>query len=153
MYWILSQKAQNADQGTDHTKMLSQKGRAAVDKALHLLAMELNLEKGLMGQMMANTAAKRRTRAAMQLDMQTKILQKIGILPTSQLTQDRESKEDVNKEGGKPNGTYAGFSDKDKSTMEDGMPKLTNAEQLQKMQDKADAISKLHWELQKDIQA
>jgi hypothetical protein len=26
MYWILLQKAQNADQGTDHTKMLSQKG-------------------------------------------------------------------------------------------------------------------------------
>jgi hypothetical protein len=59
----------------------------------------------------------------------------------------------VNKEGGEPSGTYAGFSDKDKSTMEDGMPKLTNAEQLQKMQDKADAISKLHQELQKDIQA
>jgi hypothetical protein len=96
MYWILSQKAQNADQGTDHTKMLSQKCRAAVDKALHLLAMELNLEKGLMGHMMANAAAKRRIRAAMQFDMQTKILQKINILPTSQLTQDGESKEDVN---------------------------------------------------------
>ena len=33
------------------------------------------------------------------------------------------------------------------------MPKLTNAEQLQKMQEKADAISKLQQELQKDIQA
>ena len=33
------------------------------------------------------------------------------------------------------------------------MPKLTNTEQLQKMQDKADAISKLQRELQKDIQA
>ena len=54
-----------------------------MDKALHLLAMELNLEKGLMGHIMANTAAECRTRAAMQLDMQTKILQKIGILPTS----------------------------------------------------------------------
>ena len=37
--------------------------------------------------------------------------------------------------------------------MEDGMPKLTNAEQLQKLQDKADVISKLQRELQKDIQA
>ena len=26
MYWILAQKAQNADQGTDHKKTLSQKG-------------------------------------------------------------------------------------------------------------------------------
>ena len=33
------------------------------------------------------------------------------------------------------------------------MPKLTNAEQLQKMQDKADVKSKLQRELQKDIQA
>ena len=38
MYWMLVQKAQNADQGTDHKKTLSQKGRAAVDKTLHLLA-------------------------------------------------------------------------------------------------------------------
>jgi hypothetical protein len=37
--------------------------------------------------------------------------------------------------------------------MEDGMPKRTIAEQLQKMQDKADVISKLQRELQKDIQA
>ena len=33
------------------------------------------------------------------------------------------------------------------------MPKCTIAEQLQKMQDKADVISKLQQELQKDIQA
>ena len=46
MYWILVQKAQNSDQGMDHKKTLSQKGRTAVDKAMHLLAMELNLKKG-----------------------------------------------------------------------------------------------------------
>ena len=45
MYWILAQKAQNADQETDHKKTLSQKGRAPVDKAMHLLAMELNFKK------------------------------------------------------------------------------------------------------------
>ena len=153
MYWILTQKARNANQGMDHKKTLSQKVRAAVDKAMHLLAMELNLEKGSLAHMMANTDAKRRTWSAMQYDMQTKILQKIGILPTSQQTQDGESKEDVDKEGGESTGTCAGFSDEDRSTMEDGMPKLTNTEQLQKMQDKADVLSKLQRELQKDIQA
>ena len=150
---MLVQKAQNANQGTDHKKMLLQKGQAAVDEAMHLLAIELNLKEGSMDHMLANTSAKRRTRAAMQYDMQTKILQKFGILPTSQQTQDRESKEDVDKEGSESAGTCAGFSDKNRSTMEDGMPKLTNAEQLQKMQDKADAISKLQRELQRDIQA
>ena len=40
------QKAQNADQRTDHKKMLTKKAQAAVNKAMHLLAIELNLEKG-----------------------------------------------------------------------------------------------------------
>ena len=31
LYWMLAQKAQNADQGTDHKKMLTKKARAAVD--------------------------------------------------------------------------------------------------------------------------
>ena len=153
MYWMLVQKAQNADQGTNHDKTLSQKGLVAVDKALHLLATELNLEKGSLAHMMANTAAERRIRAAMQYDMQTKILQKIGISPTSHQTQDRESKEDVNKEVSESTITCAGFSDEDRSTSDDGMPKLTITEQLQRMQDKADAISKLQWEFQNDIQA
>ena len=69
MYWMLVQKAQNADQGTDHKKTLSQKGRAAVNKAMHLLAMELNLEKGFLAHMMANTAAERRNWSTMQYDM------------------------------------------------------------------------------------
>ena len=61
MYWILTQKAQNADQGADHKKMLSQKGQAAVDEAMHLLAMEINLKEGSMDHIIANTATKRRT--------------------------------------------------------------------------------------------
>jgi hypothetical protein len=120
-----------------------------VDKALQLLAVELNLKRGSLAHMMANTAAKRRTRAAMQCDMQTKILQKIA----SQQTQDKESKGDVDKERSESTGTYAGLSDEDSPTMEDGMPKLTKAEQLQTMQDKSDVIIELQRELQKDIQA
>ncbi len=56
------------------------------------------------------------------------------------------------KEGNKPMGNRAGLSDKDRSTVEDGMPKLTKTEQLQIMQDKSDVIIKIQWELQKDIQ-
>ena len=56
------------------------------------------------------------------------------------------------KEGSKPMGDRAGLSDKDRSTMEDGMPNLTKTEQLQIMQDKSDVIIKLQLELQKDIQ-
>ena len=43
MYSMLSQKAQNANQVTGHKETLTKKVRAAVDKAMHLLAMELNL--------------------------------------------------------------------------------------------------------------
>ena len=124
---MLVQKCQNADQGTDHKKTLSQKSRAAVDKAMHLLAMELNLEKGSLAHMMANTAAERRTQAAMRYDMQTNILQRIGISPIYQQTQDGESKEDVDKEVSKSTSTCAGSSDEDRSTMEEGIPKITNA--------------------------
>ena len=55
-------------------------------------------------------------------------------------------------EGSEPMGNHAGLSDEDRSTMEDGMPKLTKTEQLQIMQDKSDVIIKLQRELQKDIQ-
>ena len=44
-YWMLSQKAQNANQGTYHKEMLTNKAQAAVNKAMHLLAIELNLER------------------------------------------------------------------------------------------------------------
>ena len=43
MYWMLAQKAQNANQGTNHKETLTKKAQTAVDKAMHLLAMELNL--------------------------------------------------------------------------------------------------------------
>ena len=45
MYWIMSPKAQNAYQGMDHKEMLTKKAQAAVNKAMHLLAIELNLKK------------------------------------------------------------------------------------------------------------
>ena len=124
-----------------------------MEKAMHLLAMELNLKKGLMDLMVANAVVERKTRAAMQSEVRTKGLRKIGILPPSQQTQGGESKEDADKESGEPTGNCAGLSDKDRLTIEDGMPKGTIGEQLQEMQDKADVISKLQWELQKDIQA
>ena len=85
-----------------------------MDKAMHLLAMKINLEKGSMDLMVANAIVERKTQAAMQYDVQTKGLQKIGILPTSQQTQGGESKEDADKESGKPTGNCAGFSDKDR---------------------------------------
>jgi hypothetical protein len=140
MYCLLGQKAQVADQGTDHQKILSQKGRAAVDKALLLLAEELNIEKGSLEHTIANTAAQRRIKAAMQFDMQTKIIQKIA------------SQQTRNKECGKSTGMYDGLLKDDSPTMKDSMPNLTKPEQLQIMQDKADNIAKLQRELQKDIQ-
>jgi hypothetical protein len=140
MYYLLAQKAKMADQETSHQNMLSQKGRAAVDKALILLAKELNIERGSLEHTIANSAAQRRTKAAMQFDMQTKIIQKIA----SQKTQDKEC--------GKSTGIYDGLLKEDSPTMKDSMPNLTKTEQLQIMQDKADTIAKLQRELQKDIQ-
>jgi len=75
MYCLLVQKAQMADQGTAHQKMLSQKGRVAVDKALPLLAEELNIERGWMAHMLANSAAERRNRAIMQCEEKLQIMQ------------------------------------------------------------------------------
>ena len=85
-----------------------------MDKAMHLLAMELNLKKGSMDLMVANTVFERKTRAAMQHEAQTEGLQKIGILPTTQLTQGGEAKEDAYKKSGEPTGKCAGFSDKER---------------------------------------
>ena len=128
MYCLLVQKAKMADQGTAQQKMLSQKGRVAVDKALLILAKELNVENGSLAHSIANTASQLRIKAAMQFDMQTKILQKIA----SQQTQDKEC--------GKSTGIYAGLLEEDSPTMKDSMPNLTKTEQLQIMQDKADNI-------------
>ena len=55
MYWMLAQKTQNSNQGTDHKETLAKKARTAVDKAMHLLAMELNLEKCSLELTVANT--------------------------------------------------------------------------------------------------
>ena len=78
---MLSQKAQNADRGTDHKEMLTKKARAAVNKAMHLLAIELNLEKGTLEHTIANAVAKHRTRATMQSEVQTEELRKSRNLP------------------------------------------------------------------------
>jgi len=105
-----------------------------MDNAMHLLAMELNLEKGLLDLMVANAVVERKTWAAMQYEVQTEELLKISWQSVE------------------PTGNCAGFSDKYRSTIEDGRTHGTIAEQLQKMQDMADVISKLQLELRKDIQ-
>ena len=151
MYWILSQKAQNADRGTDHKEMLTKKARAAVNKAMHLLAIELNLERGLLELTVANTVTERRIRATMQSEVQTEELRKIRNLPPLPQAKGGKPKEEMDREGGKPTDNCAGISNKDGSTSEDSMPKGTIGEQIQKMQDKADVIVKLQRELQQDI--
>jgi hypothetical protein len=140
MYYLLAQKAKMADQGTSHQEMLSQKGRAAVDKALILLAKEHNIERGSLEHTIANTVAQRRTMATMQFDMQTKTTQKIA----SQQTQDKKY--------GKSTVMYDGILQEDSPTTKDSMLSLTTTEQLQMMQEKADNIAKLQRELQKDMQ-
>ena len=70
MYWMLGQKAQNADQGTGHKETLTKKAQAAVNMAIHLLAMELNLKEGLLELTMANSIVERKLRAAMPYEVQ-----------------------------------------------------------------------------------
>ena len=102
---------------------------------MHLLAIELKLERYSLGLTVANAVAKRRIRAAMQSEVQTKELRKIRNLPLLPQAQGEKPKEN-----------------KDRLMIEDGMPKGTIGEQLQEMQDKADVISELQRELQKVIQ-
>jgi len=125
MYWMLTEKSKGANQGTDYAKILASKAQTAVNRALRLLALEGNLEEGLLEHTVANSCAKRKIR----VDMSHEVIWK----PTKNQTQGGESKED-------------------RATMEDGMPKLTKTEQLQIMQDKSDVIIKLQRELQKEIQ-
>ena len=151
---MLAEKAKDANLGTEHKKLLTSNACAAVDKDIHLLAIELNLKKGSFELTMENSVAKRKLQADIPYEVQTvqtKLLQEFGILPTSK--QSGKSKEGANKECTKPTGNRAGFTGEDRSTMEDGMPKRTTAEQLQKMQDKSDVISNLQLELRKDIHA
>ena len=149
---MLSQKAQNADQGTDHKKMLTKKARVAVNKAMHLLAIELNLERCFLELTVANAIAKRRIMATMQSEVRTKERQKIRNLPPLPQAQEGKPNKDSDRESGEPTNDCAGILDKDGSTSEDGIPKGTFGEQLQKMQDKADVIFKLQRELWQDIQ-
>ena len=83
MYWVLFQKAQNVYQGADHNEMLTKKARAAVNKAMHLLAIELNLEKGMLDLTIANAIDKHRTRVTMKSEVRTEELQKSRNLPLS----------------------------------------------------------------------
>ena len=114
---------------------------------MHLLAIELNLGRHLFKLSVENSAAKRRIRAAMQYEVQIEELRKIRNPPTSPQAQGGRHKEDLN-----TSNNCGGSSNKDRSTSEDDMTKGTTGEQIQKMQDKADFISKLHHELQQDIQ-
>ncbi len=98
----------------DHAKILTSKARTALNRALRLLALESNLEEGLMEHSMANSRAKRKIWTVMSYE--------VLWLPTKKQTQDRE-----------PTGNFAGLSDENRSKMEDGMPKLTKAGQLQIM--------------------
>ena len=85
--------------------------------------------------------------------MQTEELRKSRNIPPFPQAQKGKPKEDSDREGGEPTDNCAGCSDEERLSIEDGMPKRTIGEQLQKIQDKADVISKLQRELQKDIQA
>ena len=88
-----------------------------MNKAMHLLAMEPNLKQGSMDLMVANAVVERKTQATMQSEVQTEGLGKIVILPPSPQTQGGESKRDADKESRKPTGNCAGFSSKDRSTI------------------------------------
>ena len=58
------QKAKNVDLGTGHQEMIRRKALAALDKAMHLLAIELNLRKHSLEHTVANSVAERRAIAA-----------------------------------------------------------------------------------------
>ena len=148
IYWMLAEKAKGANLETDHKKLLTSKARAAVDKAIHLLAMECNLKKGSVELTVANSTAKRKVQAAMPYvvqTMQTKLLWEFKILPTSKQTQGGKSKEGADKEGSKPTGDHTVFSGKDRSTMEDGIPKRNIAEQLQKCKTRQTSSAIFNW--------
>ena len=117
IYWMLAEKSKGTNQGTDHAKILRSKAQTAVDRALHLLALESNMEEGSIKHTVANS----RTKCRIRVVMSHQVLWE----PTKKQTQVRESKKGMVKEGNKPMGNRAGLSDKDRSTVEDGMPKPT----------------------------
>jgi hypothetical protein len=112
MYWMLSQKAQNADLGTDHQEMLTRKAQAAEDKSMHLLVIKLNLERYSLELTVTNVVTKSRIRAAMQSKVQTEELRKIRNKPPLPQAHGGEPKEDSDREGGKPTNDCAGISNK-----------------------------------------
>jgi hypothetical protein len=154
MYWILAEKSKSVNQGTyharelakDHAKILTSKARTAVNRALRLPALEGNLDEGLLEHTVANSHAKHRIR----IEMSHEVLWE----PTKVQTQgwESEDEEGMVKEGSETTGNLAGLLEMNRSTMGDGMPKLTKAGQLQIMQGKSNVIIKLQRELQKDIQ-
>ena len=58
-----------------------------MNKAMHLLAIELNLERGSLELTVANAVTERRIRATMQPEVQTEELRKIRDLPPFPQTQ------------------------------------------------------------------
>ena len=66
---MLTQKAKNVDLGTGRQEMIRRKACAAVDKAMHLLAIELNLRKHTLEHSVAHSIAKRRAIAAIQSEV------------------------------------------------------------------------------------
>ena len=61
----------------------------------------------------------------MQSEVQTKELGKSRNLPPFPQAQQGKPKEDLDREGGEPTNKGAGFSDEDRLTIEDGIPKRT----------------------------
>jgi len=61
-------------------------------------------------------------------------------------------KEDLDNNRGEATDKSAGSLDEDKSMSKDSTPKGTWGKQIQDLQDRADAISKLQQELKRDIQ-
>jgi hypothetical protein len=138
MCWMLTEKSRFVNQETyharvlakDHAKILTSKARTFMNRALRLLALEGHLDEGLLEHTVANSLAERRIRAVMSHEVLWE--------PTK-----KQTEEDMVKEGSQPTGDSTGLSDKDRTTMEDSMPKLTNAGQLQIIQGKSDIIIKL----------
>ena len=74
---MLTQNAKNAELGTGHQAMINKKSCTAVDKAIHLLAMELNLGKHMLEHVVAHSVAERRAIAIIQSEVVIEGLQKI----------------------------------------------------------------------------
>ena len=81
----------------------------------------------------ANDVAKYRTRVTMQSEVQTKELWKSRNLPPFPQDQKGKHKRDFDREGGKPTDNCAGVSKNDRLTIDNGIPKRTIGEKMQKI--------------------